>query len=45
MHINKKLDEAILSLPGAVTILDGDFLNLKVEDPFFNRTTDLTDLF
>ena len=44
MQISKKLDEAFLALPGPVAIADRGFLNLKVEDPFFNRMTDLTDL-
>ncbi len=42
--INKKLDEILLSLIHKIVILDQDFLNLQVEDPFFNRMTDITDL-
>lgn len=42
--INKKLDEILLSLIHGIEILDLDFLNLKVEDPFFNRMTDMTDM-
>lgn len=42
--INKKIDEIILSLLGGITILDTRFLQMKVEDPFFNRMTDVTDL-
>ncbi len=41
---NKALDEAILSLVGHVRITDSDFLQLTVEDPFFRRMTNLTDL-
>ena len=44
IQMDKKLDEAILSLIHKITISDPDFLNLKVEDPFFNRMTDITDL-
>lgn len=44
MRTDKKLDEAMLSLIHIITISDSDFLNLKVEDPFFNRMTDITDL-
>ena len=42
--VNKKLDEQFLALIHNLSILDKDFLNLKVEDPFFNRMTDMTDL-
>ncbi len=42
--INQKLDEILLSLIHGIEITDLDFLNLKVEDPFFNRMTDLTDI-
>jgi HAD superfamily hydrolase (TIGR01549 family) len=42
--INKKLDEVFLALIHNVEILDQDFLELKVEDPFFNRMTDITDI-
>jgi hypothetical protein len=42
--INKKLDEVFLTLIHNVEILDRDFLELKVEDPFFNRMTDITDI-
>lgn len=44
LEVNKKLDEIMLSLIHGLTILNEDFLNLKVEDPFFNRITNLTDL-
>ncbi len=42
--INKKLDELLLSLVHGIEITDLDFLNLKVEDPFFNRMTEITDM-
>lgn len=42
--INKSLDEHMLSLVQKITITDNAFLNLTVEDPFFNRMTDITDL-
>lgn len=42
--INKKLDEIMLSLVQKIVITDNAFLNLTVEDPFFNRMTDITDL-
>ena len=41
---NKKLDEKMLSLIHGLKINDEDFLSLTVEDPFFNRMTDLKDL-
>lgn len=42
--INKRLDEIFLTLIHGMEIRDQDFLNLKVEDPFFNRMTDLVDM-
>lgn len=42
--INKKLDEEFLKLIHNVEIKDKDFLKLIVEDPFFNRMTDITDV-
>lgn len=42
--INKKLDEVFLNLIHNVEITDSDFLKLSVEDPFFNRMTNITDL-
>ena len=42
--MNKKLDEIMLSLVQKIVIRDNAFLNLTVEDPFFNRMTDITDL-
>lgn len=41
---NKRLDEIFLTLIHGIEIADNDFLNLKVEDPFFNRMTDMTDM-
>lgn len=41
---NKKLDEKMLSLIHGLKIEDEDFISLTVEDPFFNRMTDLKDL-
>ncbi len=43
-QINKKFDERILSMINKVKILDENFMSLKVEDPFFGRTTDISDL-
>lgn len=42
--INKRLDEIFLALIHRMEITDPDFLNLKVEDPFFNRMTDMMDM-
>lgn len=42
--INKRLDEVFLSMIHRVEVTDQDFLNLKVEDPFFNRMTDMVDM-
>lgn len=44
VSINKKLDEIMLSLIHGVSVLDRAFLDLKVEDSFFNRMTDMMDL-
>lgn len=41
---DKKIDAKMLSLLHSISILDEAFLNLKVEDPFFNRVTNMTDL-
>ena len=41
---NKRLDEIFLTLIHGVEITDNDFLKLKVEDPFFNRMTDMMDM-
>lgn len=42
--VNRKLDEVFLGLIHKVRITDLDFLGLVVEDPFFNRMTDITDM-
>lgn len=44
MNVDKKLDEILLSLIHGIEILDKYFRGLKVEDPFFNRMTDVADL-
>lgn len=41
---NKKLGEAFLKLVQGITITDKAFLDLVVEDPFFNRMTNITDV-
>lgn len=38
------LEASILSLMREIEIRDGDFLALKDEDPFFHRTTAVSDL-
>jgi len=40
----KKLEESILSLSEKIEIRDRDFLSLKDEDPFFQRSTSVLDL-
>ena len=40
----KRLEEIFLSLLHQMEILEKRFLDLKVEDPFFNRTTEVMDL-
>lgn len=42
-EVNKKLDEVFLSLIHNVNI-NNDFTELLIEDPFFNRTTDVKDI-
>ncbi len=42
--INRKLDEVFLGLIHKFRITDRDFLNLVVEDTFFNRMTNITDV-
>lgn len=44
INSNKKLDESFLLLIHNVAIDDKSFLSLTVEDPFFNRMTDITDV-
>lgn len=41
---DRNMDEVFLMLIHKLAILDEDFLRLVVEDPFFNRMTDLKDL-
>lgn len=41
---SRKLDEIILKLVHEIQITDADFLNLIVEDPFFNRMTNVVDV-
>lgn len=42
--VNRVLDEKLLELVNKVQILEEDFLNIKVEDPFFGRITDIRDI-
>lgn len=42
--VNKKLDENMLALVNRVKIGDKDFMDLKVEDPFFGRMTPVMDV-
>ena len=42
--VNKGLDEKLLELVNKVQILDEEFLGIKVEDPFFDRMTDIRDV-
>lgn len=42
--INKGLDEGFLKLVREIKITHTDFLNLMIEDPFFNRNTKITDV-
>lgn len=42
--INKKLDEAFLSLIGKIQITDQSFNSLVIEDPFFGRMTNIKDV-
>ena len=42
-EVNKKIDEVFLSLIHNVNI-NNDFTELLIEDPFFNRTTDVKDI-
>lgn len=41
---NKRLDERFLVLVNRVNIRDREFMELKVEDPFFGRMTAITDV-
>lgn len=42
--INKSLDELFLALIHGIEISDKDFAEMRVEDPFFNRNTQMRDL-
>lgn len=42
--LNKKLDEVFLGLIHKIKITDDDFMDLMIEDPFFNRMTNITDV-
>lgn len=42
--INRDMDGVLLKLIHGIRITDRDFLNLVVEDPFFNRMTNITDI-
>lgn len=44
IKISKTLDEAMLKLIHNIEIRDNNFLKLTVEDPFFCRMTDITDV-
>ncbi len=44
IEVNKNLDEALLALINKLKVTDTDFLDLKVEDPFFGRMTEMRDL-
>lgn len=41
---NKMLDEKMLALVNMIQIKDDDFMALKVEDPFFGRMTNISDV-
>ena len=43
-NINKKLDEKLVKLFNNIKIQNDDFHRLTVEDPFFNRMTDIDDI-
>lgn len=42
--VNRKIDEHFLALIHGIEVRDKNFIGLKVEDPFFNRMTDIKDL-
>lgn len=42
--INKEVDEIFLKLLHNINISCDEFMNVKVEDPFFNRLTNVADL-
>lgn len=41
---NKQLDEKMLAMVNRIQIKDEDFMALQVEDPFFGRMTNITDV-
>lgn len=44
IQVNKRGDEIFLNLIHHISIVDENFFNMTVEDPFFNRRTALMDL-
>lgn len=42
--VNKRLDELFLAMVHGIEIKDKNFAEMKVEDPFFNRSTRMRDL-
>lgn len=42
--VNKKMDEIFLNLIHGIHIQNPDFISLQVEDPFYNRVTEMKDL-
>lgn len=44
LKINRKMGEVFLGLIHGIEVMDENFTELKVEDPFFNRMTEVTDL-
>ncbi len=42
--INRKLDEAFLTSLHRIRVQDKGFIDLQVEDPFYNRMTKVEDL-
>ena len=43
-QVDKGLDGILLRLIHEIKITDTDFLNLVIEDPFFHRMTEITDV-
>lgn len=43
-NVNRKLDEVFLELVHKISLSDLDFLELVVEDPFFNRMTNIAEI-
>lgn len=44
IRIDRKIDERFLALIHGIDIQDKNFIGLQVEDPFFNRMTEVVDL-